>query len=112
MLCFARRNRRETGSLFHRKVAFHLHYCQSHTELPNLWKRTTAQSRDVVVVRIVDRRRVSTCSSNLVELFGFIVRGIDQVANSSPLVRRCAWPALSDLEQFGKEGADKNEVSG
>ena len=39
--------------------------------------------RDVFVVRIVDRRRVSVCRSNTVELFGFVtcgVRGIGQGA--------------------------------
>ena len=31
--------------------------------------------------------------------------------NSPPLVRKCAWPALSDREQFGKDCADKNVIS-
>ena len=52
--------------------------------------------RDVIVVRIVDRRRVSICRVNLVELFGLIT---------------CGVRGISQVEQFGRESANGNAVS-
>ena len=53
------------------------------TDQSSVLARDFREVRDVVVVRIVDRRRVSVCGSNLVELLGLMtcgVRGIGQVA--------------------------------
>ena len=67
--------------------------------------------RDVIVVRIVDGRRVSVCRSNLVELLGLLscgVRGIGQVAKTS---HRSCGSALDPRFRIESSSARKVQTS-
>ena len=73
--------------------------------------------RDAIVVRTVDGRRVSDYKSDLVELLRLIPnlcweRTWPGSQNSSPLVRKCAWPALSGRGQTDRQTERQTRIEG